>query len=187
MQGSFIDRLLLPVIVGLSTLVGVLILWQRLITKQGADIQIATKAQALFVKNKMESELSERILPLELLGERWQVHSKKDNADLESDASLVMSRYHVYQGIAWIDPKFNGRWVSPRHGSAGSIDTDLWSDARTRAALHQRREGAKVPGFAPPANFYEARTREATVPDPCRVPNHLRLLPYTGRGTRRAQ
>ena len=83
MRGSFIDRLLLPAIVGLTTLVGVLILWQRLLTKQGADIQTTTKARALFVKAKMESELSGRILPLELLGERWQVHSKWDNADLE--------------------------------------------------------------------------------------------------------
>src|ERR1700688_2934518 len=104
MRSSFIDRLLLPVIVSLITVVGVLILWQRLLAKQSADIQTATKAQALFVKNKMESDLSERILPLELLGERWQVHSKDDNADLESDASLVMSRYPVYQAISWIDP-----------------------------------------------------------------------------------
>ena len=114
MHRSFIDRLLLPAIVGLSTVIGVLILWQRLITKQGADIQTATKSQALFVKNKIESDLSERILPLELLGERWQVHSKDDNADLESDASLVMSRYPVYQAISWIDPTFKGWWVSPR-------------------------------------------------------------------------
>src|ERR1700752_1405878 len=111
MRNSFIDRLLLPVIVGLSTVVGVLLLWQRLITKQGADIQTATRAQVLFVKNKIESDMSERILPLELLGERWQVHSKDDNADLESDALLVMSRYPVYQAIAWIDPTFKGRWV----------------------------------------------------------------------------
>src|ERR1700688_1664769 len=144
MRHSFIDRLLLPAIVGLSTFVGVLILWQRLLTKQYADIQTATETQALFVKNKMESELSERILPLELLGERWQVHSKDDNANLESDASLVMSRYHVYQGIAWIDPKFNGRWVSLRRGSEGSIGTGLWSDAQTRMALRAAEDSGRV-------------------------------------------
>src|ERR1700720_2212717 len=114
MRSSFIDRLLLPAIVGLSTFVGVLILWQRLLTKQYADIQTATETQALFVKNKMESDLGERILPLELLGERWQVHSKDENANLESDASLVLSRYPVYRTISWIDPTFNSRWVSPR-------------------------------------------------------------------------
>jgi signal transduction histidine kinase/CheY-like chemotaxis protein len=144
MRSSFIDRLLLPTIVGLSTFVGVLILWQRLLTKQGADIQTATKTQALFVKNKVESDLSERILPLELLGERWQVHSKGDNADLDSDASLVMNRYPIYRAISWIDPTFNTTWVSPQRGSQGSIGTDLWSDARTRTALRAAADSGRV-------------------------------------------
>jgi signal transduction histidine kinase/CheY-like chemotaxis protein len=144
MRHSFIDRLLLPAIVGLSTFVGVLILWQRLLTKQYADIQTATETQALFVKNKMESDLGERILPLELLGERWQVHSKDENANLESDSSLVLSRYPVYRAISWIDPTFNSRWVSPRPGSDGSIGTDLWSDARTRTALSAAADSGRV-------------------------------------------
>ncbi len=144
MRSSFIDRLLLPTIVGLSTFVCVLILWQRLLTKQGVDIQTATKTQALFVKNKMESDLGERILPLELLGERWQVHSKDDNADLESDASLVMSRYPVYRAISWIDPTFKTTWVSPQRGSGGRIGTDLWSDARTRTALRAAADSGRV-------------------------------------------
>ena len=70
MRRSFIDRLLLPAILGLTTVLAALVLWQRLLTEQRANIQAATKAQTLFVKNKMESELSERVLPLELLGER---------------------------------------------------------------------------------------------------------------------
>lgn len=144
MRSSFIDRLLLPAIVGLSAFVGVLILWQRLLTKQGADIQTATKAQVLFVKNKIESDLSERILPLELLGERWQVHSKDVNADLESDASLVMSRYPVYQAISWIDPAFNGRWVSSRPGSEGSIGTNPWSEGRVRITLQAAADSGRV-------------------------------------------
>jgi signal transduction histidine kinase len=144
MRHSFIDRLLLPAIVGLSTFVGVLILWQRLLTKQYADIQTATETQALFVKNKMESDLGERILPLELLRERWQVHSKDENADLESDASLVLSRYPVYRAISWIDPALNSTWVSPRPGSDGSIGTDVWSDARTRAALSAAADSGRV-------------------------------------------
>ena len=144
MRGTFIDRLLLPAVLGLSTAVGVLILWQRLLTKQGADIQTATKARALFVKNKMESELRERILPLELLGERREAQGKDDNADLESDSSLVMSRYPVYQAIAWIDPTFKARWVLPRQGSEGSIGADLWSNARTHMVLRAAADSGRV-------------------------------------------
>ena len=144
MRSRFIDRLLLPAIVGLSTFVGVLILWQRLLTKQAADIRTATEAQALFVKSKMESDLGERILPLELLSERWQVHSKDENADLESDASLVMSRYPVYRAISWIDPTFKRKWVSPRHGSEGSVGTDLWSSAEMQKALRAAADTGRV-------------------------------------------
>src|SRR6266853_54048 len=144
MHRNFINRLLLPAILGLSTVVCVLLLWQRLLTKQGADIRTATKARALFVKNKMESELSERVLPLELLGERWQVHSKDEDADLESDASLVMSRYPVYQAISWIDPKFNGRWESSRPGSEGNFGTEPWLDERARMALKAAADSGRV-------------------------------------------
>jgi len=144
MRSSFIDRLLLPAIVGLSTFVGVLILWQRLLTKQYADIQTATETQALFIKSKMESDLSERILPLELLGGRLQVYGKDDNADLEPDASLVMSRYPVYRSISWIDPKFNLRWELPQRGNEGRPGTDLWSDARTRMAFKAAADTGNV-------------------------------------------
>jgi signal transduction histidine kinase len=144
MRSRFIDRLLLPAIIGLSTFVGVLILWQRLLTKQAADIRTATEAQVLFVKNKMESDLGERILPLELLSERWQVHNGDDNADLESDASLVMSRYPVYRAIAWMGPGLDRKWVSPRHGGEGSVIADVWSDSGTRAALRAAADSGRV-------------------------------------------
>ena len=144
MRSSSIDRLLLPAIVGLSAFVLVLILWQRLLTKQAADIRTATEAQAVFVKNKMESDLGERILPLELLSERWQVHNRDDNVDLESDASLVMSRYPVYRAISWIDASFNKKWVSPRHPGGGIVVADLWSDSGTRAALRAAADSGRV-------------------------------------------
>jgi signal transduction histidine kinase/CheY-like chemotaxis protein len=144
MRRNFFDRLLLPTILGLIAVICVLILWQRLLTKQRADIQTETKARALFAKNKIESELRERTVPLELLGERWQLHSRHDNADIESDASLVMSHYPAYRAIAWVSPTFSARWVSPRQGSEGSIGAALWSDARTHMALRAAAESGRV-------------------------------------------
>jgi signal transduction histidine kinase len=144
MRGSFINRLLLPATLGLIAVICALIVWQRLLIKQRADIQTETKARALFVKNKIESELRERTLPLELLGELRQIRSKHDNGELESDASLVMSHYPAYQAIAWISPTFNPRWVSPRQGSEGRIGATLWSDARTHMALRAAAESGRV-------------------------------------------
>ena len=71
MRRSFIDRLWLPTIVGVTAVLCALVLWQRLLTEQRTKIQAATKAQALFVKNKMESELNARILLLGRLAPRW--------------------------------------------------------------------------------------------------------------------
>src|ERR1700745_2216465 len=54
MRKSLIDRLLLPAIVGLTTVLGALILFQRLLNEQRVEVETATKAQTLFVKNKLD-------------------------------------------------------------------------------------------------------------------------------------
>ena len=126
------DRLLLPVIVGLTTGLCALILWQRLIIQQGVNIQTVTRTQASLVKSKMESELKARILPLQLLGERWQVH--RDDADLESDAALVENLDPVYHAIEWVDPVFQVRWMMPQRNDGSDKNAKLSVDAR-RAAL----------------------------------------------------
>jgi len=56
MHKRFIDRLLLPAIFGLSTIIVALVLWQMLVTHRLAEIQAAAKEQASFVKTKTESE-----------------------------------------------------------------------------------------------------------------------------------
>jgi len=56
MDRNFIDRLLLPAIFGLTTIVVALTFWQLLASQSRAEIQSATKEQAWFVKTKTESE-----------------------------------------------------------------------------------------------------------------------------------
>jgi len=57
MRGSFIDRLLLPAVVGLPQY-WLRYLWQRQLTGQRATIRAARKAPSWFVKNKLQSEIS---------------------------------------------------------------------------------------------------------------------------------
>jgi hypothetical protein len=54
MRGSFIDRLLLPAVVGLAQY-WLRYLWQRQLTGQRATIRAARKAPSWFVKNKLQS------------------------------------------------------------------------------------------------------------------------------------
>lgn len=121
MRRSFIDRLLLPVIFGLSTIVFSLLLWQLLLTHQHVDIEAATAEQASFVKAKTESEIKARIVPLERLAERWQSQDGANSAVMKSDAGLVISQYPSYRAIEWVDPSFRPGWAITGKTSSGSV------------------------------------------------------------------
>jgi len=144
MRRSLIDRLLLPGILGLTTVMAALILYQRLLTQQSTEIRTITRAQVLFVKNKMEPELKARILPLERMAWRWQIRGQPDEAEWESDAALVMSGYRGFHAIEWVDPSFHVRRVAPRRGNEGEMGSDLGSDPRRRIALEAAADTHKV-------------------------------------------
>ena len=134
MHRSFIDRLLLPAIFGLATIVVALTFWQLLLSHSRAEIRSAAKEQASFVKTKTESELRARVLPLERLAGRWQVRDRSDE-DMESDARLVMSGYPAYQAIEWVDATFHVLWVASDEGNRSEIGADLSAVPVLRAAL----------------------------------------------------
>jgi signal transduction histidine kinase/CheY-like chemotaxis protein len=144
MRRSFIDRLWLPTIVGVTAVLCALVLWQRLLTEQRTKIQAATKAQALFVKNKMESELNARIQLLGRLAPRWQARVQSGDEDQESDAALMMSGYGGYQGIEWVDPTFHVRWVAPETENEADVGADLGADARRGVALQHAEDSGRV-------------------------------------------
>jgi signal transduction histidine kinase/CheY-like chemotaxis protein len=131
---TFLRRLLLPSIVGLIALAAMLVLWQRLITQQRAKVQVVTNSEILFVKNKIESQLELRILPLEQLARRWEVRGKPDDADWNSDAALAMGG-RGFQAIEWVDPFLRVRLVAPKIENSAELGANLQSDARRRAVL----------------------------------------------------
>ncbi|HXW57508.1 MAG TPA: response regulator [Candidatus Cybelea sp.] len=135
MRTKFIDRLLLPAIFGLTTIIAALVLWQLLILHRRVEIQAATHDQAMLVKAKTESELRARTLPLERLAGRWAVRDRADQNEMESDASLVMSGYPAYQAIEWADPSYHVRWVVPQRGNQADVGSDLGIVPGLRAAL----------------------------------------------------
>jgi sensor domain CHASE-containing protein len=132
---SFIRRLLLPTIVGLTSLAAVLVLWQRLITQQRTKVQVVTSSEILFVKNKIESELESRILPLEQLARRWQVRGEPDDVDWSSDTALAMSGSRGFQAIEWVDPMFRVRLVAPQTQKNAELGSNFHSDVRRRVVL----------------------------------------------------
>jgi len=144
MRKSFLDRLLLPAVIGLTTVLAAMLLCLRLLTRQRAEIQAATKVQVFFVRNKMDSELKARILPIERMARQWEIRGQPNDVDLESDATLVMIRYPGYQAIEWMDPTFHVRWVAPRRGNEADLGADLGTDARLRLALQAAEDTQQV-------------------------------------------
>jgi signal transduction histidine kinase/ActR/RegA family two-component response regulator len=135
MQRSPIDRLLLPAIFGLTTIMAALVLWQMLVAHRLVEIRAAAEEQASFVKTKTESELRARILPLERLAGRWEADGRSDEQGMESDASLVMSGYPAYQAIEWVDPTLRVVWVVPEKGNEADIGADLGAVPGLRETL----------------------------------------------------
>src|SRR6266849_1083662 len=142
MRRNSIDRLLLPAILGLTTMVAALVLCQRLLSQQYAEIQGMARSQVQFVKNKMESELKLRILPLERMAWHWQIRGQPN--DLESDAALVMSGYRGLQAIEWVDPALHVRRVAPQSGNQAELGLDLGSRVRSRVALEAAEDTHQV-------------------------------------------
>jgi signal transduction histidine kinase/CheY-like chemotaxis protein len=130
----FIRRLLLPAIAGLLSLAAVLVLWQRLVSQQRAKVQVVTSSEILFVKNKVESELAERILAQEQLAARWQVLGEPDAAEWSSDTALAMSG-RGFQEIEWVDPQLRVHLVAPLIENKGELGTSFQSDPRRRAVV----------------------------------------------------
>jgi signal transduction histidine kinase/ActR/RegA family two-component response regulator len=153
MHRSFIDRLLLPAIFGLTTLIAGLVLWQSLVMHRRIEISAATGQQASFLKTEIETELEARILPLERLAGRWQVRDRADQPDMQSDAGLVMSSYPAYQAIEWVDPTFHVVWVTPETPNRASIGENLGADPSERTTLENARD-QKNTMVTPPANLH---------------------------------
>ena len=135
MRESVIHRLLLPAAVGLIAVIFALNVMERLLMQQQAQVEAATKAQAVFVKNKIESVLQARTLPLELLGRRWEIRGEINDIDMESDAALVMSGLPAYQSLEWVDPTFHVRWASRKPPADATSGAALVYDSAQTAAL----------------------------------------------------
>jgi signal transduction histidine kinase/ActR/RegA family two-component response regulator len=144
MRTHFIDRLLLPTIFGLTTIIAALILWQLLVLHRRTEIQAATHDQAMLVKAKTESELRARTLPLERLAGRWAVRDRADQNEMESDASLVMSGYPAYQAIEWADPSFHVLWAVPEGGNEADVGSDLGVVPGLSATLQHATPGSNT-------------------------------------------
>lgn len=136
MARSLIDRLLLPAVFGLTTMLAVLIVWQLLLGHRNVEIQAASLQQASFIKTKTESELSADVSFLERLAAHWEMNGGSTQ-DMEADAALVTSGYRAYQSVEWVDPSFHLLWSVPERKDKSGAVRNPSIVAALRGALRQ--------------------------------------------------
>ena len=143
-QHKFVERLLLPAIFGLTTVIVALILWQLLLAHRRTEIQAATREQALFVRTKTESELRASILVLDQLAGRWQARGQINDADMRSDVQLAVGGFPAYQAIEWIDPSYHVLWVTPGDFDQLQRGADLSTYEPSRLILQEAQESHRA-------------------------------------------
>jgi signal transduction histidine kinase/ActR/RegA family two-component response regulator len=139
---KIIDRLLLPSIFFLTSLVAVLTFWQLLLGHRRAEIHAVTDEQASFVKSKVQAELRERIMPLQGLAAQWTTFGS--DREKKSAAQLMMSGYPDYQAVDWVDPTFHVRWEARSNGNEDEQGLNRSVDAVQQVAVQAGSEYADV-------------------------------------------
>jgi len=143
-QRKFVERLLLPAIFGLTTVIAALILWQLLLAHRRTEIHAATKEQVLFVRTKTESELRASILVLDQLAGRWQARGQANDSDMRSDVQLAVGGFPAYQAIEWIDSSHRVLWMTPADFDQQERGADLGTYEPSRLVLQEAQESHRA-------------------------------------------
>ena len=132
---GFVDRLLLPLAIGLGAVVVVLGIYQWLLGQQQTKVQSVANSELLFIKNKTESELRSRISILEYLAKVLNAKRPPDLEEWESNTALVMSASPGLNATVWIDGDFRVLRVAHKRPSDAQLIFDFRSDERSRTVL----------------------------------------------------
>ncbi|MEA5507369.1 PAS domain-containing protein [Halotia wernerae UHCC 0503] len=133
-------RGLLPLLIGILVSIAVIILWQRLIIEEKADIKQLIHQQAIAIKTELNSELNTRILALERMQRHWQRHQGVSQTAWEAEAVDYFNDYGGYQAIERVDPSFWVRWIVPLAGNKAAQNFDLNQELQRRTALEKARD-----------------------------------------------
>ncbi|MGI0483803.1 PAS domain S-box protein [Pantanalinema rosaneae CENA516] len=130
----------LSFLLGLSTTIAVLGVWQQLRVQERLHIQQLVQQEADTVGSDLSRELSRRILSLEQMAHRWRVSGGTPQPLWEADARKYIDQSYGYQAIEWVDPSFRVRWIVPRQGNEAAQDFDMSQEHRRQITLTLAKE-----------------------------------------------
>ncbi len=130
----------IPLLIGISGVVGTLILWQAVAALERAHIQQLVNAKAAEMRDAIEVHIQMRAAALERMARRWESGARPDRGAWEQDAMLHFHDYGGYKAIQWVDRDFRIRWVVPHALNAPLIDLNSAFDQARRQALLEARD-----------------------------------------------
>ena len=114
-------------------------LWRVLAVNERAHIERAVQAALSEFKQELITDMKSRVAGLERSARWWDHKGLPLEADWAFETRLLMEDMPGYTAIAWVDPSFRVRWVSPAQSNRGLAGANLGQDANCRAALELAR------------------------------------------------
>lgn len=136
----FCQQYWVSLLLGILTTSAVLGLWQQLLVQEQLHIQQLVQQEANAIEIELSRAVSDRILALERMADRWQLSRGTARVLWEADASNYVNQYYGFQAIEWIDPSFHVRWVVPVQGNEVVQNFDVRQEPRRHITLRVARE-----------------------------------------------
>ncbi len=112
-------------LLGIVLSMAVLMVSQQININEKVQIEQLIQQEANAIGLEISKELSNRIIILKLMANRWQVSGGTAKEIWETDAKTTINNFAGEQAIAWIDPSFQVQWVVPQAGNQALQNLDL--------------------------------------------------------------
>jgi signal transduction histidine kinase len=133
----------LSLVIGIVIAAVALWFWWALLTEEHAQIEKMIQRDAAGVKNEIVAQITTRILALTRMARRWEDAGRPSEAQWGFETELNVGHFPGYYAIAWVDPSFALRWVTPLYGSEAVQDFSVVFAEQSRniqEAVFSRRE-----------------------------------------------
>lgn len=130
----------IPLLIGISGVVGTLILWQAITALERAHIQQLVGGKGAEMRDVVEAQIQTRAAALQRIARRWEFGTRKSRLDWERDVALHVHDYGGYKAIQWVDPQFRIRWIVPTAGNESMLNRNSAMDTARRIPLIEARD-----------------------------------------------
>jgi PAS domain S-box-containing protein len=130
----------MPLLLGVVATISVLGLWQQLQVQEQLHIQQLVQQEANALELELDKELSNRILALQHMANRWRASQGTPRALWEADVADYIHHSYGFQAIEWVDSSFHVRWVVPIQGNEMVHNLNLGQESRRQITLRVARD-----------------------------------------------